>query len=85
MRTTLVVDDDLYRRAKSKAALEGRKVTELVEEGLRLVLRERPSGKMRRRRVRLPLVARPAGAPRFNLTPERLLALERAAEDDTAR
>ncbi len=41
--------DDLYRRAKSEAALRGRKLKDLVEEGLRLVLetprhiRRRPS------------------------------------------
>lgn len=38
VRTTLVIDDELYRRAKVKAVLEGRTVTELVEAGLRAVL-----------------------------------------------
>ena len=38
MKTTLVINDDLYRRIKAKAALEGRTVTELVEDGLRLAL-----------------------------------------------
>jgi hypothetical protein len=37
MKTTVEVSDDLYRRAKSEAALRG-KVKDLVEEGLRLVL-----------------------------------------------
>jgi hypothetical protein len=32
------VPDDLYRRAKAEAALRGRKLKDLVEEGLRLVL-----------------------------------------------
>src|SRR5271169_3635521 len=41
MKTTVEVSDDLYRRAKSEAALRGRKLKDLVEEGLRLVL-ERP-------------------------------------------
>jgi hypothetical protein len=36
--TTVEVSDDLYRRAKAKAALRGRKLKNLVEEGLRLVL-----------------------------------------------
>lgn len=38
MKTTIEVSDDLYRRAKSEAALRGRKLKDLVEEGLRLVL-----------------------------------------------
>jgi hypothetical protein len=38
MKTTIEVPDDLYRRAKAEAALRGRKLRELVEEGLRLVL-----------------------------------------------
>ena len=38
MKTTIEVPDDLYRRAKAEAALRGRKLRDLVEEGLRLVL-----------------------------------------------
>jgi hypothetical protein len=38
MKTTVEVPDDLYRRAKAEAALRGRKVKDLIEEGLRLVL-----------------------------------------------
>lgn len=48
MKTTIEVPDELYRRAKAEAALQGRKVKDLVEEGLRHVLespakRRRPS------------------------------------------
>jgi hypothetical protein len=58
MKTTVEVPDDLYRRAKAEAALRGRKLRDLVEEGLRLVLaaprrtRRRPSlaGLMKRAR-----------------------------------
>jgi len=39
MKTTIELPDDLYRRAKSEAALNGRKLKDLVEEGLRLVLK----------------------------------------------
>jgi hypothetical protein len=35
MRTTLVIDDDLYREVKSMAALQGETVTSLVEQALR--------------------------------------------------
>ena len=38
MRTTLDIEETLYRRVKAKAALEGRTVTELVEAGLRAVM-----------------------------------------------
>ena len=38
MRTTVDIPDALFRRAKSEAALRGRKLRELVAEGLRLVL-----------------------------------------------
>ena len=42
MKTTIEVPDDLYRRAKSEAALRGRKLKDLVEEGLRRVLEAPP-------------------------------------------
>ena len=38
MKTTVEMPDDLYRRAKAEAALRGRKLKDLIEEGLRLVL-----------------------------------------------
>jgi hypothetical protein len=46
MKTTIEVPDELYRRAKAEAALRGRKVKDLVEEGLRLVL-EKPAKQRR--------------------------------------
>jgi hypothetical protein len=42
MRTTVDIPDELLRRAKSEAALSGRKLKDLVEEGLRLVLAAAP-------------------------------------------
>ena len=51
MRTTVDIPDELLRRAKSEAALRGRKLKDLVEEGLRLVLApRRPVAKLRRSR-----------------------------------
>jgi len=38
MRTTVDLPDELYRRAKAEAALRGRNLKDLVEEGLRRVL-----------------------------------------------
>lgn len=38
MKTTLEIDDDLYREVKSLGALTGRTMKDLVSEGLRHVL-----------------------------------------------
>ena len=38
MKTTVEVPEELYRRAKAEAALQGRRLKDLIEEGLRLVL-----------------------------------------------
>jgi len=49
MRTTVDIPDDLFRQAKAEAALRGRKLKDLVVEGLRRVVespaprRARPS------------------------------------------
>lgn len=53
MRTTIRINDDLLRRAKKRAADEGRTLTSLVEEGLVLTL-SRPNAH-RRKRVRIPV------------------------------
>jgi hypothetical protein len=42
-RTTVRLPEALVRRAKRKAAAEGRSLTALIEEGLRRVLNERAS------------------------------------------
>jgi hypothetical protein len=38
VKTTLEIDDELYRQAKAHASLTGRKMKDLVTEGLRLAL-----------------------------------------------
>jgi hypothetical protein len=38
MKVTVEVSDELYRRAKAEAALRGRRLRDLIEEGLRRVL-----------------------------------------------
>ena len=40
MRTTIDIPDELLRLAKSEAALRGRRLKDLVEEGLRLVVKQ---------------------------------------------
>ncbi|HEY7318690.1 MAG TPA: DUF2191 domain-containing protein [Candidatus Binatia bacterium] len=53
MRTTIRLPDDLLRRARKKAAEEGRTLTSLLEEGLKTVLVD--SKPIRRTRVKLPI------------------------------
>ena len=53
MRTTLDIEDGLLRRARRKAAHEGRTLTGLIEEALRALL-GRPARPRRRFRLRLP-------------------------------
>lgn len=47
MKTTVELSDELFRGVKATAALRGRKLKDLIEEGLRLVL-ETPHGKVAR-------------------------------------
>jgi hypothetical protein len=82
MKTTVEMPDDLYRRAKAEAALRGRKLKDLVEEGLRLVLdaprkgRQRPSlaGLMKRARGVIN-----SGVPDLASNPEHLPGFGRDA------
>jgi hypothetical protein len=53
MKTTLDLDDELLKRAKSRAARESKSLTALIEEGLRLRLRRQPQA--RRTPVELPV------------------------------
>ncbi len=62
-RTTVRLPDDLVRRAKRKAASEGRTLAALIEDGLRRIVEERASGSRRNRA--LP----PVGQARGGLRP----------------
>ena len=53
MRTTVRLRDDLLKRAKRRAAEEGRTLTSIIEEGVALVLR-RP-GPRRQTPTQLPV------------------------------
>jgi len=53
MRTTIRITDDLLKRAKKRAADEGRTLTSLVEEGFMLILSKARTG--RRKRIELPV------------------------------
>jgi hypothetical protein len=57
MKATIEFDDDLYRQLKATAALRGKKVRELVEEGVRIVLRSSSrSSRKAPSKTKLPLV-----------------------------
>ena len=59
MRTTLRLPDDLLHSAKKEAARQGRTLTSLVEEGLRVVLApDKPSTP---RKIDLPVSAARGG------------------------
>jgi plasmid stability protein len=60
-RTTVRLPDDLVRRAKTKAAAEGRSLTALIEEGLRRVVNEDRPAKPATRT--LPRVSVATGGP----------------------
>ena len=53
MRTTLVIDDEVFRQLKKKAAEEGRRLSDVTEEALRRGL-ARPRPGRGRRNVALP-------------------------------
>jgi hypothetical protein len=67
-RTTVRLPSDVLTRAKRKAAAEGRTLTSLVEEGLRLVIAERPNSETRKRT--LPRISSATGGlmPGMDLT-----------------
>ncbi len=54
MRTTLALDDDLYKEAKKAALDSGTTVTAVIEAALRESLRRRSEPVPRRKKSRLP-------------------------------
>lgn len=76
MQTTLRLDDEIFRQAKSRAAAQGVSLTRFVEEAIREHLAKadvRPG----RRRVRLPVSTASGGlAPGFSTLDEAIAAAE---------
>ena len=60
-RTTVRLPKDLLNRARRKAAAEGRTLTSLIEDGLRLAVGERQKGKAAKRKVELPVSSATGG------------------------
>jgi hypothetical protein len=65
LKTTVEIPDDLFRKAKAKAALEGIPLRDLVVYGLQLAMNEPSSGaSTKMRRVQFPLIKqRPGSMP----------------------
>jgi hypothetical protein len=59
-RTTVRLSPELLQRAKRKAAKEGRTLTSLIEDGLRMVVSDKPKGKAKRI---LPRTSDASGGP----------------------
>ena len=82
MKTTIEVSDDLYRRAKAEAALRGRRLKDLVAEGLRLVLETPRPTHQRQRLAALMKAARgtvDSGIPDLASNPKHLTGFGRDA------
>jgi hypothetical protein len=74
MKTTLDIPDELFREAKSRAALTGTRLKDLVADGLRAVLSGGPADSPPRR-VQFPIIKARPGAP--NITKQMVDEAER--------
>ena len=83
MRTTVELPDDLFRRAKARAALQGCSLKDLVADGLRLLL-QTPSVQSRipSRRTQFPII-KPKD-PARRLTSEMVASVEEQLLDEEA-
>jgi hypothetical protein len=84
MKTTIELPDPLYRQAKAAAALSGRKLKDLVEQGLRLVLEIPPDAQQAQGLADLMRHARgmiDSGVPDLSTNPEHLKGFGRDAGD----
>lgn len=82
MKTTIELPDELYRRAKAAAALRGRKVKDLVEEGLRIVVEGPAKGRRKRALAELMKGARgmiDSGVPDLASNPRHMAGFGRDA------
>jgi hypothetical protein len=82
-RTTVRLPDDLIRRAKRKAAAEGRTLTALIEDGLRRVLSERAP--VRKADRILPPVSTATGGLRPGIDLDDTAALQEMDDLDDVR
>src|SRR5882672_2923278 len=70
-RTTIRLPEELLQRAKRKAAAEGRTLTSLIEDGLRLVMSSKGKAE-KAKRIQLPVSKATGGPmPGFEADPSR--------------
>jgi hypothetical protein len=81
MRTTLQIDDDLYRAAKTAAAESGRTLASIVEDALRLALYAK-SGPQESKPFKLPVFSMGPPLPGVNLDSNAELLDLMEADDD---
>jgi plasmid stability protein len=81
-RTTVRLPDDLIRRAKRRAAAEGRSLTALIEEGLRQVLKAREPAAAKRV---MPPVSKAKGGLMPGVDLDDTASLEELGDLDYAR
>jgi hypothetical protein len=82
MKTTVEMPEELYRRAKAEAALRGRRMKDLIEEGLHRVLDESAAPHQRPRLSQLMKGARgvvASGVPDLGSNPAHLAGFGRHA------
>lgn len=84
MRTTVELPDDLFRKAKAQAALQGKALKDVVADGLRLVLQSgiEGSGASVPRRTQFPLIR--SKDPTRKVTPDMVRAAEEHLIDEEA-
>jgi hypothetical protein len=82
-RTTIRLPDALVRRAKGKAAAEGRSLTALIEDGLRRVVSERAPADTAQRI--LPPISTATGGLLPGVDLNDAAALQEAEDQDNAR
>lgn len=81
MKTTIEIPDDLFRQAKAQAALQGVRLRDLVEYGLRLAVETPPAPASNKRTV-FPLIK--ASGEVAALTDEQVAAALAEMEDEDA-
>lgn len=78
MQTTLLLDEEVYRRAKAQAAAQGTSLTKLVEKAIQEHL-EKPPHTPRKRRLHLPVSTSTGGLiPGFSTLEEAVAAADLA-------
>lgn len=80
MKTTVEIPDDLFRKAKAKAALQGIRLRDLIEYGLRLALETPPPATGQR--TTFPLIEATGDTP--PLTDEQVAATLIDMEEEEA-